>query len=95
MSESSHRVQSISPIFLKAGVPYSACGCILDLQSVVFHFWGHCYLDLDLSPQFQDCIVLSISPIFFDVGIAYFVFGCILVLLIASFYFLGHCDLDL
>ena len=78
MSESSHHVLSISPLLSKVEIPNSVCVCILGLRSAMYHFWGHC--DLDLWPQFLKNRILSISPMLFDI------FGCILVLLIVVFY---------
>ena len=72
VSECSHRVLRISPIYIKVGIPNSVCGCIPLL------FWGHC--DLDLWPQFKNNRFRSISPIKFDAGISNFVCGFILVL---------------
>ena len=40
------------------------CGCSLELQSVMYQFWGHC--DLDLVSR----IIMSRAyPILFEVGI--------------------------
>ena len=34
-----NRVRSTSPSFSEVGFPYSVCGCILEWQSVAYHFW--------------------------------------------------------
>ena len=45
-SSYNNRVRSIYFILFELGSPNLVCGCILELQSVMYQVLGHCDLDL-------------------------------------------------
>ena len=85
-----YHVLSISPISFELGIPNLVCGCILEWQSVMFQFLGHC--DLDLASRIivtgaylvyylrEESHILCMDA-FFDVHMSYTI--------------LDHCDLYL